>query len=176
MLFHYDGLADQWNDLPWYNQSIHIVALQQTKWWYAKRFMHPDIVEQYNYIFLWDEDLGVENFNASRYVQIMQEDGLEISQPALDPASNIHHGITTRKLDSRSHKRFFKTQGTTGCTKERDGPPCTGWVEVMAPVFSRAAWRCTWHMIQNDLVHGWGIDFKVGYCAQVSDFHCKIGS
>ncbi len=35
--------------------------------WYAKRFMHPDIVEQYNYIFLWDEDLGVENFNASRY-------------------------------------------------------------------------------------------------------------
>jgi hypothetical protein len=35
--------------------------------WYAKRFMHPDIVEQYNYIFLWDEDLGVKNFNASRY-------------------------------------------------------------------------------------------------------------
>ncbi|CAM6016213.1 unnamed protein product [Sphagnum balticum] len=166
MLFHYDGIADQWNDLPWYNQSIHIVALRQTKWWYAKRFMHPDIVEQYNYIFLWDEDLGVENFNASRYVQIMQEDGMEISQPALDPASNIHHGITIRKLDSRSHKRFFKTQGTTGCTKERDGPPCTGWVEVMAPVFSKAAWRCTWHMIQNDLVHGWGIDFKVGYCAQ----------
>jgi hypothetical protein len=138
--------------------------------------MHPDIVEQYNYIFLWDEDLGVENFNASRYVQIMQEDGMEISQPALDPASTIHHGITVRKLDSRSHKRFFKTRGTTGCTKERDGPPCTGWVEIMAPVFSRAAWRCIWHMIQNDLVHGWGIDFKVGYCAQVSDFHCKIGS
>ncbi|CAM6040337.1 unnamed protein product [Sphagnum compactum] len=166
MLFHYDGLSDQWNDLPWYNQSIHIVALHQTKWWYAKRFMHPDIVEQYNYIFLWDEDLGVENFNASRYLQIMQEDGMEISQPALDPASDIHHGITIRKLDSRSHKRFFKPQGTTGCTKERDGPPCTGWVEVMAPVFSRAAWRCTWHMIQNDLIHGWGIDFKVGYCAQ----------
>lgn len=36
MLFHYDGLADQWNDLPWYNQSIHIVALQQTKWWETK--------------------------------------------------------------------------------------------------------------------------------------------
>ncbi len=36
MLFHYDGLADQWNDLPWYNQSIHIVALRQTKWWETK--------------------------------------------------------------------------------------------------------------------------------------------
>jgi hypothetical protein len=105
MLFHYDGITDQWNDLPWYNQSIHIVALHQTKWWYAKRFMHPDIVEQYNYIFLWDEDLGVKNFNASRYVQIMEEDGMEISQPALDPASlDIHHGITLRRPKNRSHK------------------------------------------------------------------------
>ena len=22
------------------------------------------------------------------------------------------------------------------------------WVEMMAPVFSRAAWKCVWHMIQ----------------------------
>lgn len=32
--------------------------------WYAKRFLHPDIVAPYDYIFMWDEDLGVENFNA----------------------------------------------------------------------------------------------------------------
>ncbi|PQM42198.1 hypothetical protein Pyn_10583 [Prunus yedoensis var. nudiflora] len=30
----------------------------------------------------------------------------------------------------------------------------------MAPVFSGAAWRCAWHMIQNDLIHAWG-----GYAA-----------
>ncbi|PUZ53284.1 hypothetical protein GQ55_5G040900 [Panicum hallii var. hallii] len=36
---------------------------------------------------------------------------------------------------------------------------------MMVPVFSRAAWRCAWHMVQNDLVYGWGIDFKLGYCA-----------
>nr|AFK46254.1 unknown [Lotus japonicus] len=46
------------------------------------------------------------------------------------------------------------------------GPPCTGFVEGMAPVFSRSAWYCTWHLIQNDLVHGWGVDIKLGYCAQ----------
>lgn len=34
--------------------------------WFAKRFLHPDIVSQYSYIFLWDEDLGVENFNVQR--------------------------------------------------------------------------------------------------------------
>jgi len=32
--------------------------------WYAKRFLHPDIVAPYDYIFIWDEDLGVEHFNA----------------------------------------------------------------------------------------------------------------
>jgi hypothetical protein len=37
---------------------------------------------------------------------------------------------------------------------------------MMVPVFSRAAWRCAWRMIQNDLVFAWGLDFKLGYCAQ----------
>lgn len=34
------------------------------KRWYAKRFLHPDIVAPYDYIFIWDEDLGVEHFDA----------------------------------------------------------------------------------------------------------------
>ena len=74
---------------------------------------------------------------------------------------------------------------------------------MMAPVFSRAAWRCVWHMIQvcsrclilpyisqysplhssflkhitfmnivqNDLIHAWGLDKKLGYCAQVTFNH-----
>lgn len=65
---------------------------------------------------------------------------------------------------------------------------------MMAPVFSRTAWRCVWNMIQvcdntffkyfknllffspgsesliilqNDLIHAWGLDMKLGYCVQV---------
>jgi len=34
--------------------------------WFAKRFLHPDIVAPYEYIFIWDEDLGVEHFNAEK--------------------------------------------------------------------------------------------------------------
>ncbi|VFQ60587.1 unnamed protein product [Cuscuta campestris] len=63
MLFHYDGIVDEWKDFKWSNDVIHISALNQTKWWFAKRFLHPDVVAEYNYIFLWDEDLGVQNFN-----------------------------------------------------------------------------------------------------------------
>jgi hypothetical protein len=36
----------------------------------------------------------------------------------------------------------------------------------MAPVFSKAAWQCAWYMVQNDLIHAWGLDRKLGYCAQ----------
>lgn len=35
--------------------------------WFAKRFLHPDIISDYAYVFLWDEDLGVEDFNGKRY-------------------------------------------------------------------------------------------------------------
>lgn len=34
--------------------------------WFAKRFLHPDVVAEYAYIFLWDEDIGVENFRVGR--------------------------------------------------------------------------------------------------------------
>ena len=32
------------------------------------RFLHPDVVEAYDYIFIWDEDLDAEHFNAEKYV------------------------------------------------------------------------------------------------------------
>ncbi|KAL6511566.1 hypothetical protein OROGR_021163 [Orobanche gracilis] len=65
--------------------------MELVKRWYAKRFLHPDIVAPYDYIFIWDEDVGIEHFDGEEFV------------------------------------------------------------EIMAPVFSRDAWRCVWHMIQNDL-------------------------
>uniref|UniRef100_A0A1D1YEF4 Polyprotein n=1 Tax=Anthurium amnicola TaxID=1678845 RepID=A0A1D1YEF4_9ARAE len=168
MLFHYDGVVDEWRDLPWCNGALHVSAINQTKWWFAKRFLHPDIVAEYSYIFLWDEDLGVENFDPRRYLSIIQEEGLEISQPALDIAKgpNFHHRITARQRRNKVHRRYYQFTGGLRCYENSTGPPCTGWVEMMAPVFSRAAWHCAWYMIQNDLVHSWGLDFKLGYCAQ----------
>ncbi|KAK1327085.1 hypothetical protein QJS10_CPA01g00011 [Acorus calamus] len=174
MLFHYDGNVDEWRDLEWNDRAIHILAYNQTKWWFAKRFLHPDIVSIYDYIFLWDEDIGVENFHPERYLQIMISEGLEISQPALDPdSSEIHHRITIRNKATKVHRRVTY-RGSLNCSSESRGPPCTGWVEGMAPVFSRAAWHCVWLLIQNDLIHGWGLDMKLGYCAQ-GDRTRKVG-
>lgn len=167
VLFHYDRNMNGWWDLDWNNRAIHIAAENQTKWWFAKRFLHPDVVSIYDYIFLWDEDLGVEHFDPGRYLEIVRSERLEISQPALDRNSTeIHHRITARKKAKKLHRRIYDSKGVTKCSSSSMGPPCTGWVEGMAPVFSRSAWRCTWHLIQNDLVHGWGLDMKLGYCAQ----------
>ncbi|KAE8733228.1 hypothetical protein F3Y22_tig00001478pilonHSYRG00471 [Hibiscus syriacus] len=175
ILFHYDGNVDRWRDIGWCEKAIHIVADNQTKWWFAKRFLHPDIVSFYDYIFLWDEDLGVEYFDPVRYLRIVKSEGLEISQPALDPNSTeIHHRITIRARKKRFHRRVYDLRGKTKCSNASEGPPCTGFVEGMAPVFSRSAWYCAWHLIQNDLVHGWGVDMKLGYCAQ-GDRSKKVG-
>ncbi|PQQ07222.1 uncharacterized protein Pyn_15374 [Prunus yedoensis var. nudiflora] len=151
ILFHYDGNVDGWWDLEWSSEAIHIVAQNQTKWWFAKRFLHPDIVSIYDYVFLWDEDLGVENFHPGRYLEIVREAGLEISQPALHPNStDIHHRITIRSRKKKFHRRVYDIRGSVKCTEASQTPPCTGFVEGMAPVFSRAAWHCTWHLIQGD--------------------------
>ncbi|XP_051144714.1 uncharacterized protein LOC127260813 isoform X3 [Andrographis paniculata] len=175
MLFHYDNVVDSWHDLEWSDQVIHVAARNQTKWWFAKRFLHPDIIANYDYIFLWDEDLGVENFHPQRYLSIVKEEGLEISQPALNPSkSAVYHPITVRREHSRVHRRYYKFKGSGKCDGKSMSPPCVGWVELMAPVFSKMAWRCAWYMIQNDLIHAWGLDLQLGYCAQ-GDRTAKVG-
>lgn len=38
--------------------------------WFVKRFFYFDVVVFYEYIFVWDEDLGVENFDFLEWVFI----------------------------------------------------------------------------------------------------------
>ncbi|XP_022774360.1 uncharacterized protein LOC111316611 [Durio zibethinus] len=171
VLFHYDGLTTEWDEFEWSKRAIHVSVRKQTKWWYAKRFLHPDIVAPYDYIFMWDEDLGVEHFDAEEYIKLVRKHGLEISQPGLDPNSGGLTWAMTRKRDNTEvHKDTEERPGW--CTDPRL-PPCAAFVEIMATVFSRDAWRCVWHMIQNDLVHGWGLDFSLRKCVEPP--HEKIG-
>uniref|UniRef100_M8AYV6 Uncharacterized protein n=1 Tax=Aegilops tauschii TaxID=37682 RepID=M8AYV6_AEGTA len=147
VLFHYDGRTTEWDEVfEWSKEVAHVSARKQTKWWFAKRFLHPSIVAPYDYIFLWDEDLGVENFTAEAYLDIVRKHGLEISQPGLDATNGTtNYDITIKRNDSEIHK----TDAARESCRDVHKPPCSGFVEVMAPVFSRDAWRCVWHMIQD---------------------------
>nr|GLL23433.1 uncharacterized protein LOC109187461 [Ipomoea trifida] len=171
VLFHYDGRASEWDEFEWSNRAIHISARKQTKWWYAKRFLHPGIVAQYDYIFIWDEDLGVEHFNADRYIGLVRKHGLEISQPAIVSQKGLTWLMTKKRRNVEVHRRV--KEAWTGQCPDPNKPPCAGFVEIMAPVFSRESWSCVWNLIQNDLVHGWGLDFALWRC--VENAHEKIG-
>ncbi|XP_073286856.1 uncharacterized protein [Primulina huaijiensis] len=170
LLFHYDGRTSEWDEFKWSKRAIHVSVLKQTKWWYAKRFLHPDIVAPYDYIFIWDEDLGVEDFDFEEYIKLVKKHGLDISQPGLSPDSRMSWEMTRRRNDTEVHK---DTEERPGWCSDPHLPPCAAFVEIMAPVFSRKAWRCVWHMIQNDLVHGWGLDFALRKCVEPA--HEKIG-
>ncbi|XP_077228109.1 uncharacterized protein LOC143861099 [Tasmannia lanceolata] len=170
LLFHYDGKTSEWDEFEWSKRAIHVSARKQTKWWYAKRFLHPDIVAQYEYIFIWDEDLGVEHFDAEEYIKLVKRHGLEISQPGVVSNKTLPWNMTRRRDGSEVHKQ---TEEKPGWCPHPHLPPCAAFVEIMAPVFSRDAWRCVWHMIQNDLVHGWGLDFAIRRC--IDPAHEKIG-
>ncbi|KAM0027015.1 hypothetical protein Hdeb2414_s0020g00564661 [Helianthus debilis subsp. tardiflorus] len=171
LLFHYDGKTTEWDEFEWSKRAIHISVPKQTKWWYAKRFLHPDIVAPYDYIFIWDEDLGVDHFNAEEYIKLVRKHGLEISQPGLDHSSR---GLTWQMTRRRGEREVHKeTEERPGWCSDPHLPPCAAFVEIMAPVFSREAWRCVWHLIQNDLVHGWGLDFALQKCVEPA--HEKIG-
>ncbi|KAG2244592.1 hypothetical protein Bca52824_093559 [Brassica carinata] len=166
MLFHYDGVVDDWKQYPWNEHAIHVSVMNQTKWWFAKRFLHPDIVTEYEYIFLWDEDLGVSHFNPKRYLSIVKEEGLHISQPALDTTnSEVHHPITARRKNLKFHRRMYKTKVAEDVMTIAQSS-CIGWVEMMAPVFSRKHG-------DNDLIHAWGLDMQLGYCAQSENQRVK---
>ncbi|KAL5200135.1 hypothetical protein ABZP36_021338 [Zizania latifolia] len=170
VLFHYDGRTTEWDELEWSKRAVHVSARKQTKWWFAKRFLHPSIVAPYEYIFLWDEDLGVDHFTAEEYVKMVRKHGLEISQPGLDSTTGKRtYDVTVRRNDGRD---VHRTNAGGRCPDVHQSP-CSGFVEVMAPVFSREAWTCVWHMIQNDLVHGWGLDFNFYRC--VDDPEEQIG-
>ncbi|KAK6155232.1 hypothetical protein DH2020_009480 [Rehmannia glutinosa] len=177
LLFHYDGRTSEWDEFEWSKRAIHVSVRKQTKWWYAKRFLHPDIVAPYDYIFIWDEDLGVDNFDPEEYIKLVKKHGLDISQPGLSPDSGMTWQMTRRREDTEVHK---DTEERPGWCTDPHLPPC-------AAVFSRRMALCLAYdsvvvilkseillaMLQNDLVHGWGLDFALRKCVEPA--HEKIG-
>ncbi|KAL8124295.1 hypothetical protein AgCh_012081 [Apium graveolens] len=145
MLFHYDNRTSEWDQFEWSKRAIHISVPKQTKWWYAKRFLHPDIVAPYDYIFIWDEDLGIDKFDPQEYIRLVKKYGLDISQPGLSPDSVSTWRMTQKKDDSEINRRKTRLVSTS----------------TFATVCS------------NDLVHGWGLDFALGKCVEPA--HEKIG-
>jgi hypothetical protein len=107
------------------------------KWDFARELLTPDVCEPYEFLFFWDDDLETSQFNPELFIEIMLRNQLELAQPALAVGSYFSHRIT---LQQPGIGRL------------------TDFVEVMAPVYTRAAWRKWYPMMVPDNQWGWGYD------------------
>jgi glycosyltransferase involved in cell wall biosynthesis len=109
------------------------------KFYFAKKFLPPDLCNYYEYVFLWDDDLDVSEFSYQNFINIMEQNALEVAQPALMDDSYYSHQITIQQPGKIGRRTDF--------------------VEVMAIVFKASSWSKFYNMIESDYnFSGWGYD------------------
>jgi len=112
-----------------------------TRWQFLRNHVSPDYCKNYDYIFVWPDDIDIDDFSYEHFLKIMFRNHLDMAQPALTPDSYYFHKITV-KDDNYKIGRV------------------TDFVEIMIPVFSRDAYIKYWKMIDQDfLPWGHGYDY-----------------
>lgn len=152
VMFHFDHVDTSVYD--WHEEVVHITAYGQMKWWFVKRFLPPALVAEYEFLFIWDDDLGVDGegadgergdaFDPLAYMELCRKHKLMLSTPAYDrnlTTKDSVWGLMRRKTNYESRPLRM-----------------TNFVEVSSPVIHTQAWPCVWSTLQNDLSSGWGYD------------------
>lgn len=131
-------------------EGVRVIRDRGYKWQLAFRHLHPDAVAEYDYIFFWDDDLGVQDFDPLRFARIMRANRLDMAQPAIRSPHKLSHSITQH----RPRPLLWRDPG---------GPQVAGrltnFVEIMAPVFSRSAWCEFYGYLDPKNESGWGYDY-----------------
>eukprot|EP00002_Diphylleia_rotans_P031373 TRINITY_DN6514_c0_g1_i1.p1 TRINITY_DN6514_c0_g1~~TRINITY_DN6514_c0_g1_i1.p1 ORF type:complete len:296 (+),score=46.16 TRINITY_DN6514_c0_g1_i1:165-1052(+) len=82
VFFLYDNDFSIWSGYRWFEKSIRIAVTRQMKWWYFKRFLHPDVVEVYEYIFLADSDADYSQIHPKTIMSTLREFNIQVAQPS----------------------------------------------------------------------------------------------
>jgi hypothetical protein len=113
---------------------------------------HPQLLDNYRYIWIPDDDLEIRPEDTDRFFDICNEMNLELSQPSLSADSPVTHALVLH--NSMSRVRF------------------TNFVEAMAPCFSSAMAKRvldTFDATQSS----WGVDWL--WPAYVTDPQTGMG-
>lgn len=120
--------------------GIRVIRDRGQKWGLAKRHLTPELVANYEYVFIWDDDIAPATFNAETYLDILRRNSLDIAQPSLSADSYIFHPITANR-----------------------GAPVgrlTNFVEIMCPAYSSRIWPAIYAYIDPEINElGWGYDY-----------------
>lgn len=133
--------------------GVRLIRDRGYKFPLALRHLHPQVVADYDFIFFWDDDLRVKQFDPMRFARIMLENRLEMAQPAIQSPHELSHRITAHRyvpppwLDPNG-REVYPVVGRL-----------TNFVEIMAPVFTREAWREFYSYLDPGNRSGWGYDY-----------------
>lgn len=132
-LLVYDGSAEKWRGDTEHICKLHGYKLKMT---YAYLTQNHEILEQYDYFLLADDDISMTSADVNAVFAAMRRYGLQIGQPSLvDSYYSWYHTL---------HDEFC-------CLRY------TNFVEVMIPCFSREALRkVLFTFNENDC--GWGTE------------------
>lgn len=118
-----------------------IIREKGLRWHFLKKYLTPEICNRYDYIFVWPDDIDIIDFNPCKFLKIVRENNLQLTQPAL-----THDSYFTWEITLRNEKYALGRY--------------VDFVEIMVPVLTRQAWECFWNMIESDKNYwGWGYDF-----------------
>ena len=151
VLFVYD--ESDWRDVAHATGATVARVRGQMKWWYVKRFLHPDLVPGasagYSHVVVLDEDVTLApGFDASRFFSLAAQLQLDLVQPAHDaqPA-----GTRLEAFLVRDPRRGVDSPGGAFVGYRTNFVECGPFVAVSA-----RAWPCVWKLLQPDLVTGYG--------------------
>jgi len=133
--------------------GVRLIKEQGHKWQLALRHLSPDMVSSYDFIFFWDDDLKVRNFEPTRFAKIMRTNRLDMAQPAIQSPHGLSHAITKYRPCPPPWR------DPDGITEHPVVGRLTNFVEIMAPVFTRDAWREFHGYLDPDNRSGWGYDY-----------------
>lgn len=121
-------------------KNCQFVYEKGTLCYFFKKYLTPDYCQNYDYIFPWVDDIGIDDFSCTSFLDIFERNELQVAQPALSGISLYSHDITLK--NPLPVGRF------------------TDFVEVMVQVFTREAWVKYWELIEPDKnFWGWGYDY-----------------
>jgi hypothetical protein len=137
---NFDYALSWFADEPPAAEGAVFVHLQKGAKWpglYETIRAHWDVISQYRYVWLPDDDLLCVPEDVSRMFSICDDLALDLAQPALTPDSYFSHVIT---MQHAAYQLRF-----------------TNFVEIMAPVLSVDLLARVFHTLK-DTISGYGLD------------------
>jgi len=160
VFFHYDTKEpSEWRNMKWYNGADVRLKLHQVGGCKPHFFhqVHPELTEQYDYVWLMDEDISLAYFSWDLYRAHLLLAKPIVSRPALLPAvvngtvGDHNEDITSLLVEGNMMLGKEKMDGKKGWHD--------GFIENSLVVLHAAIWRVMHQRLKSwDLLYDWGLD------------------